>query len=290
MTTLRSIFEQLRVETVGPEHRHVRPGWLGVVHCPFCGSDKAHLGFPENGVRGNCYRCGPHSLWDVLIEITRDRRVVAEAMADLRLERSAPAGPRSSGRYAPPKGVGPLRANHTAYLAGRGVGASQAASGGIQGIGLASRLPWRLFLPVFRQGRPVSWTTRSISARAERRYVSADPAEEDEPIKTLLYGEDMARNAVVVVEGPMDAVRVGPGAVALFGLNVTDAQVLKIAGFPLRVICMDNDERAQAVGRRLASQLAGFPGETAVVRLESGTDPGSADPEEIAELRRRFLD
>jgi hypothetical protein len=53
---------------------------------------------------------------------------------------------------------------------------------------------------------------------------------------------------------------------------------------------MDNDERAQAVGRRLASQLAGFPGETAVVRLESGTDPGSADPEEIAELRRRFLD
>lgn len=291
MPTIRDILEQLRVETAGPEHHHVRQGWIGVVRCPFCGSTKAHLAFPlEGGLTGNCYRCGRHSLWDTLIAVGLDRRVVAEALADVRPDRRTPKLPREAGRYTPPKGVGPLAPAHTAYLLKRGVDASQAALWGIEGIGLASKLAWRLFLPIFHLGRLVSWTTRSLSATAERRYISADPASEAEPIKTLLYGEDMARNAVVVVEGPMDAVKVGPGAVALFGLNVTDEQVLKIAGFPVRAICMDNEERAQAAGRQLAKQLAGFPGETAVVQLESGTDPGSADPEEIAELRARFLE
>jgi hypothetical protein len=292
MPTIRDVLEQLRVPVAGHgESHHVRPGWLGIVHCPFCGSDRAHLAFPlEGGLTGNCYRCGRHTLWDVLIALGLDRKTVAEALAGVRPERRSTKDVPVVGRYRPPRGVGPLAPVHTAYLRKRGVGADQAALWGIEGIGLASRLPWRLFLPVFRLGRPVSWTTRSLSPNAKRKYVSADPSEEDEPIKTLLYGEDMARNAAVVIEGPMDAVRVGPGAVALFGLVATDAQVLKIAGFPVRAICMDNGEQAQASGRRLAAQLAGFPGETAVVRLESGTDPGSADPEEIAELRRRFLE
>lgn len=291
MPTIRDILEQLWVETAGPENKHVRNGWIGVVRCPFCGSTKSHLAFPlEGGLTGNCYRCGRHSLWDTLIAIGLDRRVVAEALTDIHPDRRAAKGIPVAGHYTPPKGVGPLAPAHIAYLRKWGVGTAQAALWGIEGIGLASKLPWRLFLPIFHLGRPASWTTRSLSKSAERRYISASPTEEAEPIKSLLYGEDMARNAVVVVEGPMDAVKVGPGAVALFGLNVTDSQVLKIAGFPVRAICMDNDEKAQAVGRQLAKQLAGFPGETAVVQLESGTDPGSADQEEIAELRQRFLE
>jgi DNA primase len=154
---------------------------------------------------------------------------------------------------------------------------------------LTSRLPWSLFLPVSRHGQAVSWTTRAVGKGASRRYISADHSEEALPIKSLLYGEDYCRSAVIVVEGPMDAIRVGSGAVATFGLNVSPAQVARLAGFPLRAVCFDNEQRAQRVAERLCSDLSAFPGETVRVQLESGDDPGSADEEELDELRKMFL-
>lgn len=292
MTTLRQIFDQLNVPVAGPgESKHVRAGWLGIVRCPHCGSTKTHLGFPENGMVGNCWLCGRHSLWDTLIALGLDRRQASEVLAGLDRGARAPREHPVAGRLQPPGGLGPLAPAHIAYLRRRGLDARQAADlWGAKGIGLASRLAWRIYLPVHLHGREVSWTTRSIARDAKQRYVSAAPDEEILPLKSLLLGEDMARNATIVVEGPMDAIRVGPGAVATFGLNVTAAQVARIAAFPLRAICMDNQERAQRVGERLCRELSVFPGETVRVQLESGEDPGSADPEEIAELRRRFLE
>lgn len=292
MTTLRAIFEQLNIPIAGPgESKHVRAGWVGVIRCPHCGSTKTHLGFPEGGTVGNCWLCGKHSLWDTLIALGLDRQQAAEALAGLdrgaRLPRERPV----TGRLQPPGGIGPLAPAHIAYLRKRGLDAFQAANlWGAKGIGLSSKLAWRIYLPVFLRGQEVSWTTRSIAKEAKQRYISAFPSEEVLPLKSLLYGEDMARNSVVVVEGPLDAMKVGPGAVAAFGLNVTAAQVARIAAFPLRVICMDNQEKAQRVGERLCRELSAFPGETVRVQLESGEDPGSADPEEITELRQKFLE
>lgn len=288
---LRRLFEQLRVPTKSHgEHKNVRRGWVAIC-CPCCGdSSQFYLAFPERGgTGGNCWRCGRHSLWDVLIALGLDRRQAAEAMAGLDLQRLPKTDTPFPGRYRPPKGVGLLGGKHLAYLRNRGISEARAASWGIKGIGLSARLAWSLFLPVVLHGAELSWTTRSVG-KGGRRYVSARPEEEAAPLKTLLYGEDFARNSVVVVEGPMDAVRIGPGAAATFGLNTTAAQVAKIAGFPLRAICFDNEPRAQAAAERLCRDLAAFPGETVRVVIESGKDAGEADEEEILEIRRMFLD
>lgn len=288
---LHRLFDELRIPVRRHgEHRNVRRSWVAIC-CPCCGDESQfYLAFPEQGAfNGNCWRCGPHSLWDVLIASGLDRRQVAEALHGLDLQRLPKKNAPEKGRYRPPPGVGPLGGKHTRYLASRGIGEARAASWGIQGIGLASRLAWSLFLPVVRRGQEASWTTRSIG-NGGRRYVSARPEEEAEPLKTLLYGEDFARNSVVVVEGPMDAIRIGAGAVATFGLNTTAAQVAKIAGFPLRGICFDAEPMAQAAAGKLCLDLAAFPGETALIQIESGKDAGEADEEEIEEIRRIFLD
>ena len=292
MTTVRQILEQLRVRIVEPgESKHVRRGWLGIQHCPFCGSQKTHLGFPEHGTSGNCWLCGRHSLWDLLIALGQDRSQAAESLRGLDLGIRAPRKSPATGRYSPPSCIGPLMPNHTAYLRKRRLDPDTAVRlWGARGIGIAPKLSWRIFLPVVHLGQEVSWTTRATGKNAVQRYISAAPDQEEIPLKSLLYGEDMARNVVIVVEGPLDAMRVGPGCVATFGLNVSPAQVARIAQFPLRVICMDNDDRAQRVGNQIARDLSVFPGETFLVRLESGDDPGSADSEEIAELRQRFLE
>jgi len=159
---------------------------------------------------------------------------------------------------------------------------------GVQGIGLASELSWRLWIPIYHQGEVVSWTTRAIG-NTDARYITASPEQESKSIKSVLYGGDMVRYASIICEGPIDAWAIGPGAVAVCGLSYTKAQLLETSKFPVRVICFDSESIAQKRANRLAKQLQVFPGETHVVVLESGDDPAEADRSEILELRERFL-
>ena len=103
--------------------------------------------------------------------------------------------------------------------------------------------------------------------------------------KELLYGEDYCRGSVIIHEGPTDVWRTGPGAVALLGTGFTDAQVLRLSHYGLRIVCFDSEPAAQRRANKLCSLLDGFPGETINVVLDS-KDPGSATPKEIAKLRK----
>ena len=57
----------------------------------------------------------------------------------------------------------------------------------------------------------------------------------------------------------------------------------------VRIICFDGELKAQKQAERLGRELQNYPGETQVVKLETGEDPADADPGEIRELRERFL-
>jgi hypothetical protein len=196
---------------------------------------------------------------------------------------------RPTGRYTPPQGTGPLLAAHVAYLQGRGFDAQRvAALWGVQGIGMAPRLPWSLFIPVFHNGKPVSWTTRSINPNSQRRYRTAEPTEEQIPIRELLYGEEYCRNTVVVHEGPTDVWATGPGAVATFGIDFTAAQVQRLSRYWRRVVCFDGQPAAQAAAMRLVQALRVYEGETLNVVLQ-GKDT-AASPLEAAKLRATFLE
>jgi hypothetical protein len=197
---------------------------------------------------------------------------------------------RPRGKLVIPKGVGPMLPAHRNYLKGRGLDPDAVARlWGVQGIGMAPRLAWRLWIPIHRHGKTVSWTTRALYD-SKLRYLNAKPDEEALPAKSLLYGADLARHAVAVQEGPLDAWAVGPGAVATLGVGHTKEQVLEMAKFPVRVIVFDAEPEAQRRARRLAADLSCFPGVTHNVTWESGKDASRCDPAEVAEFRRRFLE
>ena len=90
------------------------------------------------------------------------------------------------------------------------------------------------------------------------------------------------------MEGPTDCWKIGAGAVCTFGLAWTPAQLARIASYPTRVICFDNEEEAQKQARVLCAELEPFPGRTINVCLEA-KDPGSAQKEEIQCLRKEYL-
>ncbi len=102
--------------------------------------------------------------------------------------------------------------------------------------------------------------------------------------KDLLYGADFASHTIIVVEGPTDVWRIGPGAVGVMGLQYSQKQVALIADYPTRFICFDDEPSAQRRAFKLASELREFPGQTSILAVTS-SDPGSASDEQISELR-----
>jgi hypothetical protein len=288
------------IDRLGIDHRlpgqskDVRAGFVGLV-CPSCGGRSAknagtayYLGVNVTTGWASCWRCGKHRLLDVLAEASGEpRHLIAGLLKQTDL--AAPLPERKRGKLRIPAGVGPLLKPHKEYLQGRGFDPDAiAATWSVGGIGLAGRLAWRLFLPVTYSGEVLSWTTRAI-ADVPKRYHAASPEEEVIRLKDLLYGEDLAGPAIVLVEGPTDAWAIGPGAVATCGIGGTMAisreQLRRAIRHPVRAVCFDNEPAAQIRARQVVAELSLWPGKTFLIELEAD-DPGSASRREIRLLRK----
>ena len=276
------------------QHRHVRGDFVGV-DCPHCGPDsgKFHAGIQEDLSRASCWRCGGLRPFDLLAELTRmPWHAVRSAITGPRTPEKGPSGAaKRKGSVLYPPGLQPLSGPHRRYLAGRGFCPDAITDlWGVQATGPVDHLAWRLWIPIHLNGQVVSWTTRAIGSDVEPRYISASPDQEEINHKALLYGEDLAEHAVVVVEGPLDAWAIGPGAVAILGLMTTPHQIERLGRYPVRAICTDAEPAAMRRAEQLADLLQQYPGITDVIELETGGDPAEADPSEIREIRRRWLD
>ena len=262
------------------------------IDCPFCprpssGKGKWRLGIEIGTGRTNCWSCGSHRLYETLaLASNTSVPQIAVLFQGIRFKKlETPVANR--GDLKLPTSIGEMKQVHLDYLSSRGFdpeGLSLLWK--VRGISISSRgLSWRLFIPIYLDRELVSWTTRSlVDKEGVQRYISAPTTDESLPIKHTLYGLDLARSTVIVCEGPIDCWRIGPGAVATFGTAYTREQVGLIARFPKRVICFDNESRAQTQAWKLASELSALPGETLHVCLDA-KDPGDASDEEIMELR-----
>lgn len=270
------------------EHHHCREGWLNI-DCIYCSPNwnKWRLGLSLNAPAANCWVCGRHSYFDVLKEITNLsykelREITSFSVLDKNYK------PKTTGRLVLPAGLEKLQRAHRRYLESRRIDPEEAEGiWGCQGIGLSLRLSWRIFIPCLFNQEIISWTTRHIGSSPER-YINASPQEEKYPLKDFLLGEELANGSLVVVEGPLDAMRIGPGGAATMGILVTPNQVLRISKYPKRGILFDNDEKAQMKARELVNKLKLFPGETYLLKIKS-KDPGEASDKEIKEIRRFLL-
>lgn len=292
MSSLVDVLNRFHIESVGPPHRHCRTGWRAV-DCIYCspGSHKFHLGFELATNRVNCWRCGIQFGPKVFQDLFRISEKEARSLWYSLPRTIAPREEiKSKHPLQNPAGIDDLLPAHRRYLEGRGFDVdSLVKTWGIKGIGLATRLQWRIFIPIFDHlGRQVSWTTRSIAKDAEIRYQSASEEEESVSHKSILYGCHLASHVIIINEGPLDAWAFGPGGVATLGLLYSESQLAAMVQHPVRVVCFDSETPAQRRADRLCTQLAAFPGETENVVLETGKDAASADVTEILKIKTMF--
>jgi len=284
------ILQELNIEYKTEGHHHCRPGWINL-DCPFCGKDshKWHLGYSIESNFFHCWRCGFHSIIETLMEITgysaTKCKKILKDVEYTEVKREKPKG-----KLILPKGIGKLQKPHRRYLRSRRFNWKKIQNlWQISGIGIASKLPWRIFIPILHHGKMVSWTTRSISnSNMVTRYISASLKEESIPHKSLLYGEDYAQKTIVITEGPFDVWKIGPGAVATLGIGYSLEQLLRMTKYPKRMVCFDHERIAQERAKRLCNELSVFPGKTFNIQLDA-KDAASATNREIERIRKEIL-
>lgn len=292
MFNIRDVLDQYNVRCADSSHHHVGSKWVGV-DCPYCtpGSGKFRLGFDIRSGGANCWQCGRIAASTALSIVCGISK--GEAIEILKKNtRRKFKRPDHLGVLKNPEGIGKLKKPHKSYLNKRGLSWKAIQDiWEVSGIGMHRSLSWRLFIPIFdKWGEQVSWTTRKINDQKDGlRYQSASSEQEAVPHKTLLYGGHLTRHIVVVNEGPIDAWTIGVGAVATCGTGFTSEQIAEISNYPYRVVCFDSSRDAQKRADRLCRALAVCPGVTKNVYLETGDDANAADPEEIEELRNRFI-
>ena len=282
------LLTSLDIKFLEEGHQHCRPGWVQI-DCPFCSpaSNKWRLGLNKTHGYCNCWQCGYHSLVKSLsLSSDVEPHNIYPLLKDIKQVPHTEI-PRT-GKLIIPDGVDDLQPAHWRYLRERGYDPKEISNlWGVKGIGIAAELSWRLFIPIYLNNQVVSWTTRTIGD-SETRYISAKAEQEAINHKHLLYGENLASHVIIIVEGPIDAWRIGPGGVATFGLNISPEQIARMSVYPLRVICFDNTKDAQKCAQKLANTLSLFPGETYIACI-TGKDIDTSPISEINELKQRFL-
>lgn len=284
LMTIEEALTDLGVQHLRTGHHHCREGWLQIKSCPFCGSENYHLGWNLQNNFAACWKCGGHSGWNTLEALGVPREKIRDFLRCVDTETEFKREiPKIS--LQEPKGRGPLLDSHARYLRSRGFDPEVIRMlWSVEGIGIAARLSWRLYIPIVQYGKRISWTTRAIGDRVPQRYISASLEEGENP-KRVIYGADFCSHSIVIVEGPLDAWKIGPGAGALFGTAYTTAQVKHLFKIPRRFICFDSSPDAQRKAQELADQLSCFPGTTENLVIDA-KDPGEASNKELNLIRR----
>ena len=286
MISLDDLLSRLRIEFVREGNHHCRAGWIQS-DCPFCGkgSKRFHLGWNLTFNYVNCWKCGSHRIAPTLVELTGlSFKEVGKLLEDLATSNPIEFDDKR-GTLELPTGIGDLLKPHKRYLKKRDYDPDELSDlWDIGGIGIHASLPWRIFIPITFQTKTISWTTRSISDKAVIRYYSAQADQEEINHKSILYGEEHCRHSIIVHEGCFDVWRTGVGSVATCGTGFSRSQVLRIANYPIRVICFDNEPTAQKRAEEICDLLEPFSGETYNVTLSS-KDASEASDKEIKQLR-----
>lgn len=152
----------------------------------------------------------------------------------------------------------------------------------------------RIIIPFYMEGRLVGYQGRAINKEDEPKYLTARGTRAGE----ILYGYDLFprdSRIAVLVEGPTDVWRLGPGALGLLGTHLSHAKLTYLMKLNLKFlfVVFDSDIATNPHGkdiiRRVAEKLDAVGIRYKVIVLPDERDPSDYRREEFYEFLRRHL-
>jgi DNA primase len=161
----------------------------------------------------------------------------------------------------------------------------------LKGTGHLGRYAFRLIIPIYYEGKLISYEGRDITDQQDLRYKACPLDQEVIPRKHILYTIDkVPGKTVVVTEGVTDVWRLGPGAVATFGTGFTQEQLILVTKrFDRIILLFDPDDKAQEHAEYLAWQINSLGKEAIIYELEGVEDPGSMPQDDADAMMRDAL-
>ena len=268
-------------------------GWIHL-DCPYCsGNPGPHLGWNISKGYFNCFRCGFHSVNDVVQTLCHvDYRGAKEIIKEFggqstenrrQVIQRPDIRPQVRAQASLPPGCAPVEEMHIAYLEKRKLDPDLIIPKyKLLGTGWMSSngWGWRLVIPVYQDGVITTYTTRDITNKSEIRYKACPADWEAVNIKDTVYGLNFCKtDSVVIVEGAFDVFRLGDGAVCGWGIEWRDTQRILLERFHHRYVMFDGGEPgALKAAFKLAHALEAFGGENEVLELTQG------DPSDFTQL------
>ena len=278
--------------------------WVNV-NCPFCKNPPdthCNGGFSEGVPAFNCWRCGKHNWVEALSLIFHVSPMEAKRMASKYSAGStAPLSRKfAAGKNLSMPGFDSFTDAEAEYLESRGFDIPELKRKfGIRGGGIAGEWSYRILVPIFLEGRLVSWTGRSILPREwiDRdkipRYKNLSVEKSEVNPKEIFFNLDNSReDSVILVEGPFDVLKMGDNTICSLGTSVTSAQkALLLKKYKKVFIAFDNEPSAQEKAKKLGVDLNSLGLEVEIVNIcedYGKNDPGELTKNEIAEIKKEL--
>jgi len=293
MFDAQSFCQDYGVPTAPSYSKHVRSGWVNIA-CPFCaGNPGWHGGFNTTKGYYHCWRCGGHWLPKIISALTN--RPTHETRGIIAKYTSGDDAPDFVERkYAQelktPGSISPLTLPHRRYLASRGYDPDEiSATWEVGSTGRLGRYKNRIYIPIHKDNQVISYTTR-YPGTTENKYKACSEEDEVYHHKFSIYGVDqISGDTALIVEGPTDVWRIGPGAGALFGDQFTMPQVRTLVKRFKRVfILMDPDDAGQEAAPKLSDLLLLYNVDAEILVDDAGNDPGDMSGDDIQHLRKEI--
>jgi len=271
---MKSLLEDHEVE-ISTSGKNVTRGWIEI-NCPFCSDPSFHLGISSKNIF-SCWRCGEKgnaikllkALLDKSYEEVRDvlEKYTLEDDFEFKEEHRAKAEekvvlPRSATKKMPKEAK--------QYLLNRNFDPQKMSSKyKLRFCGFSGEYKFRIIIPIFRNGKLVSFTSRDYTGRATIPYLTDSKSMER---KLYLYNVDTVKDKAIIVEGVFDAWRFGDGAIATLGTRYSKYQVLEIARLGLKYVAVvfDDEDEAQNLAKNLALDISPYVEVVNVVRFKAG--------------------
>ena len=272
---------------------NVSAGWIGL-RCPFCGDKADHMGMNISVGAFSCWRCGSKGTIETiqrLIGIPKQdaSRIYAQFLVRRIAHNEATYRPKASASQVilPDK---EFTRGEVAYLKRRNL-LSSVDTYNLRSGGISGDWAWRIVIPIILNGIIVSATGRYITETPEGvpKYKTLSHGAEIIHHKHIYLGLDFVQDTTIVVEGPIDAIRGGPGFISSFGINMMPEQIALLSKYKSVIFLFDNEDQAQRQADKYATMVAVLGNtEVEVARLEGIKDLGEASDAEIADVRKEF--
>lgn len=280
--------------------KHARPGWINV-SCPFCsGHAGFHGGFNIEDSYYNCHRCGNHYLPKVIAVLIGINQNAAIDLIKKYSIVSAPLSQQTTSKKAPsqiifPSDTGKLIEKAKKYLIDRKYNPEKLET--IWNLKSTSHIGFyknRILAPIYQKNQLTSFQTRDITGKHLQKYLACFQDEEIIQHQHCLYGlDETITRKCIIVEGITDVWRLGPGAIATFGIDFTKQQAQLIAmNFDKVFIMFDSEPQAQEKAEELGSLISSaFSNPVEVINLPfivKNIDPGDLSQKDANSLMKEI--